>query len=902
MPIKNLTSGQQEKGATMTNPKSLALTSTVLACIVAIALVPAIAWAQQDEPATEEPATEAAAAEAAAEEPEEAGFREEIVVTGTRKEGLVPTQTLSPVDVLPTETITDQASFDLTDGLARIAPSFNTQRFPIADGTAFIRPVTLRNLSPDHTLVLVNGTRRHRSALVNLQLAPLGTVNQGSQAVDFSTLPAAAIQRIEVLRDGASAQYGSDAIAGVLNVILKDADDGLSFSVQTGEYFDGDGARTTFGGNAGFGLGEGGFLNASFEYSTSDKTSRGVARPDAAFVASIVGASQTPLNGLGQRWGDPEVEVWKLFLNAGKELNDNTEIYSHLSYAENETLSDFFYRGPVLDPIHRFTARTTLQADANGDFLPDPAPQALVNDIIAGGGNPADYLVADPSSPSGFVLRNPIFTLFPGGYNPNFGADLTDLGWVFGVKGETGGGLSWDARGRLAESEVEYLISETINPSLGRLSPTEFNPGTLTQEESSLNVDFVKLFDVGSLPSPLNVAFGFEYRDETYKIGAGDRASIEAGPTAAIFGVGSDGFQGFPVESSGSFGSDSYAGYVDLEADLTERFSGGLAVRFEEYDVFGSTFDWKLSGRLDVTDRFALRATANSGFRAPTPGQVNTLNVTTSADAAGNLIPSGVYPVDHPVALALGAIPLEPEDSTSFTVGFVATPSPKTSVTLDYYNIEIDDRLALQNNIITAADVPRLRAAGVRNPELLVNSLANFFSNAFDSDITGIDLAVTSFFEVATGLLTVDFRHNINEQEVSGVAPGTINVSRVFDLENQVPEQRSNLTLSYDSGKMFSGYLRANRYGDWKSTGGLFSPGDASDASSYGEEILFDAEIKFSFGGRYEIALGGENILDSLPDKEQDGVLQFLGVVNSLTSPFGFNGGFWYVRAGVSLN
>jgi iron complex outermembrane receptor protein len=201
---------------------------------------------------------------------------EEIITTGTRREGQSPTEALSPIDVLGGDMLDDQATYDLTDGLPKIAPSINTQRFPIADGTSFIRPVTLRNLSPDHTLVLVNGTRRHRSPLVNLQFAPLGTVNQGAQAVDYSALPAAAVQRVEVLRDGASAQYGSDAIAGVVNVILKDADHGFSISGQTGEYFEGDGTRTTIDANAGFSLAGNGFVNATVEHSTSDKTSRGI--------------------------------------------------------------------------------------------------------------------------------------------------------------------------------------------------------------------------------------------------------------------------------------------------------------------------------------------------------------------------------------------------------------------------------------------------------------------------------------------------------------------------------------------------------------------------------------------------------------------------------------------------
>ncbi len=792
--------------------------------------------------------------------------------------------------------LANQATFDMTESLAKISPSINTQRFPIADGTAFIRPVTLRNLSPDQTLVLVNGTRRHRSALVNLQLAPLGTVNQGAQAVDFSALPSGAIKRIEVLRDGASAQYGSDAIAGVVNVILKDADEGVSVFAQTGEYYDGDGARSTLGANAGFSLGGEGFLNATIEYSTADKTSRGIARPDATQVAGVVGASLVPLNGLGQRWGDPDVETIKFFVNGGYDVNDNVELYGNIGYSDNDTISDFFYRGPVLPPAEMFAARTTLQQDLDGDFLPDNAPQSLIDAINAAGLTPSNYLTADVASPSGFVLLNPIHTMFPGGYNPNFGASIKDMSYVFGVRGESAGGLSWDVRGRIAESEVDYIISETINPSLGSLSPTSFRPGTLTQEEAGINLDFVKTIDVDSLASPLNIAFGLEYRDETYKIGAGDQASIEAGPTAAIFGVGSDGFQGFTTSSAGSFSSESFAGYLDLEADLTDKFSAGAAIRYEDYDEFGSSTDFKVSARVEASDTVAIRATYSTGFRAPTPGQINTLNVTTSADTAGNLIPSGTYPVSHPVAMVLGSQPLKPEESTSFTLGLVFLPADDTVITIDYYDINIDDRLALLTNTITAADVVLLTAAGVPNANLLDGSIANFFINGFESDVSGVDLAITRDFDLATGVLTADLRHNYNKQDVSNVLSSAINASRVFDLENQVPENRTTLTLDYDTGGLFGGYLRLNSYGKWKTTGGLFSPGDASDVSSYGSEILIDIEARFSFQDNYVLTIGGENIFDTKPDAEQDGTLLFLGVTNSLTSPFGFNGGFWYAR------
>lgn len=823
---------------------------------------------------------------------------EEIVTTGTRREGQSPTETLSPVDVFSGDVLANQATFDLTDGLTKIIPSINTQRFPIADGTAFIRPVSLRNLSPDQTLVLVNGTRRHRSPLVNLQFAPLGTVNQGAQAVDYSSLPALAIKRVEVLRDGASAQYGSDAIAGVINVILKDADEGVTVSVQTGEYFEGDGARTTIAANAGFSLGDG-FLNATIEYSTADTTSRGVPHISCGGVEAVVGPGVVPLGGLCQRWGDPDVETLKFFLNAAIDVSDNVELFANASYSDNDTISDFFYRTPVLDPAEMIGGRSTLIVDLNGDFIPDPAPQALVDDINAAGLNPSDYLTADAdlvTNPSGFVLLNPIASMFPGGYNPDFGADLSDYAIVVGARGELAGGMSWDVRVRSAESEADYLLSETINPSLGALSPTTFRPGKLTQEETSFNADFVTTFDVGNLASPLNFAFGFEFRNETYVIGAGDQASIELGP-AFIFGVGSDGFQGFPTESAGSFSSDSIAGYIDLEVDFTDRFSGGAAIRYEDYDEFGDTFDWKLSGRFEVTDTFALRATASTGFRAPTPGQINTLNTTTTADTAGNLIPSGTYPVNSLVATTLGAIPLTPEESTSFTLGAIIQATENISITLDYYDIEIEDRLALLGpSIISAADVAVLTAAGVPNAGLLLGSSASFFANAFDSNVTGIDLAIIGVFDLGANSLTVDLRHSQNEQEVSKVVANTINASRVFDLENQMPEQRTILTFNYRTSGMFGGFVRLNRYGSWKTTGGLFSPGDASDVASYGSEVLVDIEATLTFNDRYRITLGGENVFDTEPDLEQDFVLGILGARTAITSPFGNNGGFWYVR------
>lgn len=825
---------------------------------------------------------------------------EEVVVTGTRKEGQSPTETLSPIDVIGGEVLSKQASFDLTESLTKIEPSLNTQRYPIADGTAFVRPVTLRNLSPDHTLVLVNGTRRHRSALVNLQLAPLGTINQGSQGVDFATFPSAAIKRVEVLRDGASAQYGSDAIAGVVNVILNDADHGFNASAQYGEYDEDDGERTTVSVNGGLSLGGNGFLNLTAEYADTDTTSRGDPRPDAAAIADIVGKSAVPYNGLGQRWGDPEIEAWKFFANAGYDISETTEIYGNASYMDNDTEGGFFYRTPVLpgDGNIAIPARTTLQIDADGDGQPDIAPQALVDQILSDGLTVDDFLEADADSPSGYVLRNPIYTEFPGGYSPIFGADITDLAGVLGVRGELdGGNLTWDLRGRYGENEVDYKLNGSINPSLGALSPLSFKPGTLTQEESGVNADFVKTFD----NSPINLAFGAEWRRETYKIDTGNLPSIEVGPTFAQFGVGSDGFQGFFPESSGDWDSDSWGAYVDMETDITDQLSGAVALRYEDYDEFDDTLDWKVSARYDFTDTFAIRGTANTGFRAPSPGQVNTLNVTTTADSNGNLIPSGTYPVDNPVAQVLGSKALENEESESYTVGLVWTPGDRWEITIDYYNISIDDRLALASNTVNQQNVDDLNALGYEGADLLLGSAANFFVNGFDTEVSGVDVGVSAWWDLFGGVLTTDLRYNNNEQDISNVQAGAIGPDRVYDLENQVPENSAVLNLNY-TREAFSALVRVNYYDEWSTTEGLFGPGDASDAYTYDEETLVDVELAYTFLEHYTVAIGGENVFDEYPGKENGFVANdILGAEYSVTSPFGFNGAFWYGRISAAF-
>ncbi|MBY0564289.1 MAG: TonB-dependent receptor [Hyphomonadaceae bacterium] len=811
---------------------------------------------------------------------------EEIVVTGTRTSGTLATESLSPVDVLPAGELSAQGSTDLTDQLTNIAPSINTQRFPISDGTAVVRPVSLRNLPPDSTLVLINGARRHRSALVNLQAEPFGTVNQGAQAVDFQLIPSIAIQRLEVLRDGASAQYGSDAIAGVINVILREESVGFDVNTQYGKFYSGDGENYQVAANFGLPLGPDGFLNISGEYVSSGITSRGSARPDAAAVAAAIGAENVPFNGLGQRWGDPDVEGWRFFANGQTDLG-GVEAYGHASYADQETFSGFFYRTPFGVP--GVNPRSTLCNCTAG--VPNNTPQQIVTDIINAGLNPADYLTADAGSPSGYVSLNPIWTQFPGGYNPTFGADVQDFALVLGARGTTSYGMTWDLSGRLGQNEIAYFLENSINPSLGRLSPTSFNPGTLEQRETGVNLDFVYPWEVG-LFEPVNVAFGLEWRDEAYTISAGDPASYASGPTASIFGVGSDGFQGDSPAAAGEFSSDSAAAYVDAEATLTDRLTVGVAGRYEDYSAFGSTFDWKLSGRYEPVDGFAVRGTVSTGFRAPTPGQINTLDVTTTADASGNLVPQGTFPVNSPVAQILGAELLDPEESINYTVGFIYNPSPDLSVTLDFYRIEVDSRVALLTQTITPGSPEDIALTNAGFPGI---GTAAFFANAFDTQVEGVEIAVTKDFDLGSaGQLSIDARHSWNQQEIQRVLFPTVNGELLYDFENQLPAHRTVITGTYYYDDTWEGLVRFNRYGEWEDL-------TFGELGTFEGKWLVDAEVSANIGDHYRISVGAENLFNTYPDDETNSVLSFLGATRPISSPFGFNGGFWYARLGVDF-
>jgi outer membrane receptor protein involved in Fe transport len=514
-----------------------------------------------------------------------AGIVGEVIVTGTRRAERTVADSNVPVDVVSTQDLQLTAVADLANKLQGTVPSYNVKRLPLADGAIFVRPAALRGLSPDQTLVLVNGKRRHRSAFVDVTA-------QGAQAVDLAHIPQIALGRVEVLRDGASAQYGSDAIAGVINLILDDRPGFRSYT-QWGEYAEGDGENIQAAAAGGIALGNGGSLNLSLEYVKADATSRSLQRPQAeALIALGEPYASHVHQPVVQRFGQPDLESYRSFYNASFDVGGTVEIYAFGNYARSEGINDFNWRAPA-------AAGGFAQSSAFNRSIYQDGPDAIFPD---------------------WDLRS----IYPGGFTPRFGSKQDDYSTVVGVRGDLTPKLSWDASASYGYNKVEYFLHETINASLGPLSPTSFDAGSRDQAETNVNLEFVYEWDT-VFAQPVNVAFGAEYRREKFGIQAGEPASYEVGPLRDL-SPASNGFPGASPQQAGSWTRSNYALYVDLDTDVTARWNVGLAARFEDYDTFGSTADGKLSTRFKLSDALNLRAAVSTGFHAPTPGQANLTN------------------------------------------------------------------------------------------------------------------------------------------------------------------------------------------------------------------------------------------------------------------------------------
>ena len=662
----------------------------------------------------------------------QARLETELVVVGSRAQPRSVTKSPVPIDAIPLQDVISQGSTTLDYQLRTLVPSFNVATHPISDAATLVRPASLRNLAHDHTLVLVNGKRRHRSSVI----AWFAGVTDGAQGPDISTIPSIALRQVEVLRDGASAQYGSDAIAGVINFLLKDARKGGSVEFNTGTYRAGDGDSYTIAGNVGLPLGETGFANLSLEYGNSDPTNRSVQRADAA---ALIAAGNTAVADPAQIWGNPTIEdEVKFFGNFGHLFSNGVQLYGHTNYAEKKVTEGFYFRNP--------NNRANIYSLDEGETLMIADVLDARDGVVDGSANCPTVRITDNvpdqaalarvfEDPNCFSFRE----IAPGGFTPQFGGVVTDMSVVGGVRGILANGLNWDASASYGAHESDFFFKNTVNASLGPETPREFDPGLYRQEDVNLN------FDVSYAATDMvNIAAGTEWRNERFEIGAGGRPSWEVGPYAAQgFVSGSNGFPGFPDYTAGAWDRSNVALYGDLELrDPGDRWTVGGALRFEHFDLFGSTTNGKLSARFGLSDVVSVRGGVSTGFRAPTPGQQNTLNVQTTIDPKTlQLVDSANVPSTFLAAELKGGKPLEPETSVNTTGGMVIDTGPFT-LTADYFRVDLSNRLALsQTFTLTEDERALLISEGIASAGTL--AFFRFFINDFSSRNQGIDLVST---------------------------------------------------------------------------------------------------------------------------------------------------------------
>lgn len=856
----------------------------------------------------------------------------EIIVTGTRRTDRTVAESPTPIDVYSGAELVKQGTADMNQILQNLVPSFSVARYAIGDGSSFVRPPNLRGLPPDETLVLLNGKRLHRSALVQIGANALSA---GAHSADLAQIPAIAVKNVEVLRDGASAQYGSDAIAGVIAMTLKDSPSEISGYVRYGQYYEGDGEDYQVALNGGFKLGDSGFINFTGEYVNSGKTSRGVTRAGAYQLA--IEQPDIGVPKLAQRYGNPALESERFFVNGGFDLGDSS-IYFFGNYGHSYQEESFNYRQSVnatgfgkngiFNDIFTDFDNTTpgIQTGAAGGNVYAP------NGYEVTGPNARDYTqVSDCSDP---LVQN--FTcIYPGGFTPIFFGKIDDISGTIGYKGTLGFGLTYDLSAQYGQNTLKYSMTNTMNPSLGVTSPTEFYLGKLEQRETLFNADFAYPLEVG-FASPVTIAFGAQYFRESYELGLGDPASYAVGPytgnlvfhqdgtpvcTNGLFDpanpaacaqlstaqpVGANGFPGYGPAIAGESSRNSKGVYIDLETDITEQLSLGIAGRYEDLSDFGETTTGKVSARYAFTDAIAVRATAGTGFRAPTPGQVNTSSIATTFNAGNpNAIEQMTLPVTSPVAAYLGAKELTPEKSRNISAGVVLTPAPNATLSIDYYRIKVRDRIGTSGIFtITDADRPTLRDLGLAN-YATVNEV-KFLTNAFDTRTQGIDIVGT--YRMATdsaGLFNTTAAFTWNDTKVTERDPLVIDDTRVAQLERTLPKYRVVVTENWELGPL-AVLGRMNWYSKFTLTE------DGLLQQTFGSEFVFDLEVSYDLTDNVTLAVGGQNIFDNYPDKFSDarGTLgpvypttggRFTGDVYPDTSPFGFNGGFWYVKAGFNF-
>ena len=812
------------------------------------------------------------------------GFTEETVVVGSRGQPRTVAASSVPVDVLSTSDLTNQGVVNLQDQLRTVIPSFNVNTQPISDASTVVRPAMLRNLAPDHTLVLVNGKRRHRSSIIDWHGG--NGVAYGSQGADISAIPSIALRQVEVLRDGAAAQYGSDAIAGVLNFQLKDAASGGSLEFNTGTFQEGDGEAFNVAGNVGLPLGATGFANLSLEYGSSNPTNRSAPRSDA--IALLAAGNTHVASDTPQIWGSPEVDDdLKLFGNVGYTWATGVQAYAHTNYASKRVTGGFFFRNPNT---------------RGGVFSPDGGGTLLVGDRLwaetgtAGAGNCPTVPIA-ATSPTAARSRQSrptrsCFTLyerFPGGFTPRFGGKAQDMSVVGGVRGFTAAGFNWDASVSVGAHETDLFIRDTVNASLGYDTPTAFELGSNRQREIGVNVDVSY-----AATDMVNIAAGAEWRDEQYQTTAGDPTSWTVGPygRGQGFSAGSNGFFGYGPLAAGTWNRSNVAAYADLEVnDVEAAWTVGGALRVEHFEDFGTTTNGKVSARVAF-----LRASVSSGFRAPTPGQQNGFNISTIFDPAlGDLVNNGVIPSISPVAALRGGVPLEPERSINYTAGVVFDTGP-FNFSADYFLIDVSDRIGITSTFaLRDGEIASLLAQGIDSARDLRNF--RFFTNAFDTASQGIDVVSTYTPIALRGNTVFSAVFNYTDTEVTDNEKGLLGDRRLAEYAYALPRVRWNAGVNQRLGRVQL-LGRVSYFGGWydwdSGFNQVFLPGGGIEQGFFDGRPIVDVEGSIDLYDGTTLAIGAQNLFDTYP--QESARAMSVGEKYSEYTPWGFNGAYYYAR------
>ena len=860
-------------------------------------LIAAVAHAQTPPAASSAPTTTAAK--------DDPIRLEAFVSTGTRFNDRTVIQSPVPIDIITSAEMQQGGFTETSQMLQALVPSFNFPRPSLTDGTDHIRPATLRGLAPDQVLVLVNGKRRHTSALVNVN----GSVGRGSVSVDFNAFPSSAIDRVEVLRDGASAQYGSDAIAGVINVILR-KDKGWGFDATYGATQEGDGRDLKVAAFAGVGLGAKGSLFVTVHGREHSPTDRSLADTRQQYFGRNAAGQPVAISG---NYG------------SGTGLT-----------APSGTLD------PREATVNRHNHRYgDPRLNERGIFLNGEAPLGDYTAYFFGGGSRRH------GEGAGFARRagddRTVRALWPDGFLPVIQSNIHDLSGGGGLKGKVGDGWQMDLSSVLGTNELAYTTAQSNNVTLGAQSPRSFYAGTLTFKQHTTNLDLTNQYNLGGY-KPLKIAAGGEFRHEHYNIRPGTPDSyrdggvrILDGPNAGAQGApGAQVFPGFRPTDAGSHTRDAYALYIDAEYEVSERWMLSAAGRFEDYSDFGNETTWKAATRLQLAPPLALRGSISTGFRAPHLAQ-EWFSSTATNFIGGVPFENKTFPVTDPVARALGAQPLQPETSLNGSVGITWQPAATFTSSVDFYQIEIDDRIVLSSNFTGAAGSPFLAYLNAQG--LGGTTGGRYFTNAVDTRTRGVDFNARYVYRPQPGQrVTLTAGANVNKTEVTKFKPTPPQLAAVgvttplFDLTERIRMEKSqpknifSFSAGYDVGR-WSFLARTIRYGDVEAVQlssatpaqiAALSPGidsyllptDPVSANSqlvqvYKAKWITDVDVSFRPTKQLTLAVGANNVLDIRPHPTVPTVIAggtvFNGADNAGSlpyllnpTPYGFNGAFYY--------